>query len=275
MPLGPLYDLLAFHHGTRPAPWQLTLHFTGFPSSTLPDYTGESSIQKSLFNSLKEASFIAQKTAHPVMHMVEEAQNDLWKTLGGSGGGGGGISGNGSGNTSNGTITINYNKYEDIMHSLRLISPNELEKVPIRVYIRPPSTGGGSGYLSSYELISYTSRPAPVMNATDGQLMTLGAALAPIIIACLIENRGWSPKKEILEKVSGKNRLVQEEDAGTITAEEDEEQEKIQAAWAQVDVALSGGIELQPDLVLQDLHRDLHSPDFFLYIVLHMRPTQR
>lgn len=46
------------------------------------------------------------------------------------------------------------------------------------------------------------------------------------------------------------------------------------SAWDSVDIACAGGVMLQPDLPLIALHRDLHGPDFFLYVVLHMHPIR-
>lgn len=212
------------------------------------EYVGESSIRSTFRNSLKEASFIARKSAQPVLDMVMEAQNDHWKALGGNG------------------SRTDYKRYRDIMHSIPLISPNSLDAVPIRVYLRPGNTGK---YLSSYEIFSQSSRFAPVL-ASDGRPNTLGAALAPIIISWLIEHDAW-------ENGKGLNRG---EETGTVAAtaasdDEEEKEKELEAAWAQVDVALSGGIKLQPSFILRDLHRDLHSPDFFLYVVLHMLPAHR
>jgi autophagy-related protein 5 len=264
-----LYDLLVPNHGSHP--WQLTLHFTGFPSSTLTEYTGEASLQNCLFHSLKEASFIARNTANPVMAMTVEAKNDLWKALGGS---------NGSGSNGRGGA-INYSKYREIMHSIPLISPESLDAVPIRVYLRPGSSSGGgrgSSYLSSYESISQTSRPAPISNP-DGRPKTIGAALTPIIITWLKEHNAWKkePTLDTAQKESGnhsgeESTMKIREAASAAEAEEDKE---IEAAWSQVDVALSGGIELHPNLILKNVHRDLHSPDFFLYIMLQMRQGHR
>lgn len=247
-PTGILYDLLVPNHGSHP--WELTLHFSsGFPTATLGEYLGESSIRSTFRNALKEASFIARKSAQPVLDMVVEAQSDHWKALGGGNDG-----------------RTDYKKYREIMHSIPLISPNSLDAVPIRVYLRPGNTGN---YLSSYEVFSQSSRFAPILTS-DGQPNTVGAALAPILITWLIEHKAWS---SIVESVNSG------EETGMVaatTANNDKDKgEEIEAAWAQVDVALSNGIELQPNLILRDLHRDLHSPDFFLYIVLHMRPEQR
>ncbi len=256
MPTGVLYDLLVPNHGSHP--WELTLHFTGFPTATLGDYTGEDSLKSTFRNSLKEASFIAKKSAQSVMDMVIPAREDHWRTLGGNGTSGG------SGR--------NFSKYREIMQSIPLISPNSLDAVPIRVYIRPcsSSTGGGGSYLSSYESISHTSRPAAVV-AADGQGTSLGAALTLIIKAWLIEHNAW--------KTDGAVESASEEESRKVTAvagekSKDKEETEIEAAWSVVDVALSGGVELNSDLILRDLHRDLHSPDFFLYIVLHMKPLQ-
>jgi autophagy-related protein 5 len=236
IPTGVLFDLLLAGFPSS-HPWQLTLHFTDFPTATLGEYTGEDSLKSIFRNSLKEASFIAKNSAQPVMDMVVGAREDHFKTFAPS------ITGNGG---------RNYHKYKEIMHSIPLISPDSLDSVPVRVYLRPGSVG--TTYLSSYESITCTSRPVPVF-AADGQPTTLGGALTPIIHAWLIDHR---------------------KESGTVAAGEgEEEKNEIKAAWSQIDVALGGGsgVELHPELILRDLHRDLCSIDFFLYFVLHMQPT--
>lgn len=90
--------------------------------------------------------------------------------------------------------------------------------------------------LSSYEPVAETSRRVASTDA-DGEPTTLSNALAPIVSSWLAA-RG---------------------------AESD--------PWAAVSRVLIGGVEPPPDAPLAALHRDLHAPDYFLYVVLHMKPV--
>lgn len=79
VPAGVLYDLVAAPGGELP--WQLTLHFRGFPDRQLPAYGGEAALRGAFFNSLKEAAHICRGSAQRVMEMAAGAQEDLWRQV--------------------------------------------------------------------------------------------------------------------------------------------------------------------------------------------------
>lgn len=95
-----------------------------------------------------------------MMDMVPQAREDLWQSI----------------------ANADFRKYQEVMHSLPLKTPESLERVPVRVFMRINSSGDtrGSSYLSSYETITQTSRPLPAVTADD-QPMTLREGLAPLI----------------------------------------------------------------------------------------------
>lgn len=222
IPAGVLYDLLAPQAG----PWSLTLHFRNFPSKILPLYSNEKTLEESYFNSLKEASYIVRHTAEPVIKMVTGARDDLWKSI----------------------MRSDKERYFEIMQSLRLTTPitqstttsNEpsSSSIPIRVFIRQ---GARSSYITSYENIEYTSRPAVTSSTVPASGITLLDALIPII-------QGFFPSDGIKGNSDDQLRAW----AGKI---------------ASVHVC---GLEPPLSSSLRWLHENLHAPDYFLYIVVFL-----
>ncbi|KAH7430345.1 hypothetical protein KP509_09G094700 [Ceratopteris richardii] len=77
VPTGVLYDLLCF----EPArPWNLMVHFRGFPSELIP-FEGEETIIRSFINSLKEASYVIHGSTKHVMNLSQMEQAELWRSV--------------------------------------------------------------------------------------------------------------------------------------------------------------------------------------------------
>ncbi|PSC68877.1 autophagy 5 [Micractinium conductrix] len=162
VPAGVLYDLVAAP--ARELPWHLTLHFRGFPDRSLPAYGGEVALRGAFFNSLKEAAHICRGSAQRVMEMAGGAQEDLWRQV----------------------LASQLAQFRRITAPLQLAPAagrgRLVAAVPLRVYLRRD----GGGYLSSYEDIDYTSRPAPAQ-AADGSPVSLRQALLALLEECLAE----------------------------------------------------------------------------------------
>lgn len=77
IPIGVLFDLLCFE---PERPWNLTVHFRGYPSDLIP-YDGEDVIKWSFINSLKEASYIMYGSTKNVMNLSQSEQLDLWQSV--------------------------------------------------------------------------------------------------------------------------------------------------------------------------------------------------
>ncbi|KAM7280482.1 hypothetical protein ACFE04_007616 [Oxalis oulophora] len=78
IPTGVLYDLLC----PEPhKPWNLTVHFTGYPSNVLIPYQGEDSVKWSFINSLKEAAYIITGNSKNIMNMSQSDQVELWQSV--------------------------------------------------------------------------------------------------------------------------------------------------------------------------------------------------
>ncbi|XP_050942289.1 autophagy protein 5 isoform X3 [Cucumis melo] len=78
IPTGVLFDLLC---AEPERPWNLTVHFRGYPRQLLIPCEGEDSIKWSFINSLKEADYIVNGNTKNVMSMSEPDLLELWRSV--------------------------------------------------------------------------------------------------------------------------------------------------------------------------------------------------
>ncbi|KAI4307705.1 hypothetical protein L6164_030863 [Bauhinia variegata] len=78
VPTGVLFDLLCME---PERPWNLTVHFRGYPSNILLPCEGEDSVKWSFINSLKEAAYIINGNCKNVMNMSQPDQVELWRSV--------------------------------------------------------------------------------------------------------------------------------------------------------------------------------------------------
>ncbi|KAL3630363.1 autophagy protein 5 [Castilleja foliolosa] len=78
VPTGALFDLLC---AEPERPWNLTIHFRGYPGNVLPTCEGEDSIKWSFINDLKEAAYIINGNSKNIMNMSQSDQTELWRSV--------------------------------------------------------------------------------------------------------------------------------------------------------------------------------------------------
>ncbi|KAM5582432.1 hypothetical protein ABKV19_002711 [Rosa sericea] len=78
IPTGVRFDLLC---AEPERPWNLTVHFRGYPGNILIPCEGEDSIKWSFINSLKEAAYIINGNCKNVMNMSQPDQVELWRSV--------------------------------------------------------------------------------------------------------------------------------------------------------------------------------------------------
>ncbi|GAA0175589.1 membrane trafficking regulatory protein [Lithospermum erythrorhizon] len=78
IPTGVLFDLLC---AEPERPWNLTVHFRGYPGNILTPCEGEDSVKWSFINSLKEAAYIINGNCKNVMNMSQSDQVELWRSV--------------------------------------------------------------------------------------------------------------------------------------------------------------------------------------------------
>ncbi|XP_037450568.1 autophagy protein 5-like [Triticum dicoccoides] len=78
IPIGVLFDLLC---AEPERPWNLTVHFRGYPADILSPCEGEDSVKWNYNNSLKEAAFIITGNSKNVMNMSQADQLAMWESV--------------------------------------------------------------------------------------------------------------------------------------------------------------------------------------------------
>ncbi|EOY03141.1 Autophagy protein Apg5 family isoform 1 [Theobroma cacao] len=78
IPTGVLFDLLC---AEPERPWNITVHFRGYPGNVLIPCDGEDSVKWSFINSLKEAAYIINGNCKNVMNMSQSDQLELWHSV--------------------------------------------------------------------------------------------------------------------------------------------------------------------------------------------------
>merc|ERR1711988_1241433 len=76
LPAGVLFDL----YGSRlNLPWEITVHFQGFPSTKILRCSGEDATKYTFMNILKEANHLKFGDGSKISGLALEEQNDLWE----------------------------------------------------------------------------------------------------------------------------------------------------------------------------------------------------
>lgn len=147
-----------------------------------------------------------------------------------------------------GVTADNIEQYLDVHESLDLEpvqrGGGRVASVPVRLLIRK-----GRGYLSSYQGITYTSRPIPVYQQQE-------------------KEGGKEEKEKEKEYVTLRdavNMVLQEVYGGTDSKLVEEEEGEEGCTTTTI---LTGGIQPPLDTPIAWLHGKLHNVDHFLYIVV-------
>ncbi|XP_057491237.1 autophagy protein 5-like isoform X1 [Actinidia eriantha] len=78
LPTGVLFDLLC---AEPERPWNLAVHFRGYPGSILTPCEDEDNVKWSFINSLKEAAYIINGNCKNIMNMSQSDQVELWNSV--------------------------------------------------------------------------------------------------------------------------------------------------------------------------------------------------
>ncbi|XP_073065512.1 autophagy protein 5-like isoform X1 [Primulina eburnea] len=78
IPTGVLFDLLC---AEPERPWNITVHFRGYPGNLLIPCEGEESVKWNFINALKEAAYIINGNCKNIMNMSQSDQAELWLSV--------------------------------------------------------------------------------------------------------------------------------------------------------------------------------------------------
>ncbi|MCO5582144.1 hypothetical protein L7F22_036034 [Adiantum nelumboides] len=281
VPIGVLFDLLCFE---PIRPWNLMVHFRGFPSELLP-YEGEDAMKWSFINSLKEASYVVYGSTKHVMNLSQTEQSDLWRSV----------------------VQGDMESYNRVClrlappsgpHSSAIRGPGDPEattnkrqteeetkalKVPFRLYIRTVEVNdrvfAERFPLKSWDDITYISRPVDVLTE-DGAVLTLWEALhkiAPQLFACVSE----LPNRDQTLPAP----LLWDSESATNTSKLDYSvypciRPIATRMWGHKAHFVNGviriqGIEPSPDLPVDWIARNLCGPDHFVHTCILIATNER
>lgn len=276
VPTGVLFDLLCFG---PIRPWNLTVHFRGYPSELLP-YEGEDAMKWSFINSLKEASYVMYGSTKLVMNLSQNDQLDLWRSV---------VQGDVESYDRvcfrlapslgmNSSTAKNLGDSEGTTSKRQQVGETTALKIPFRLYVRTVEVSDGNllegSPLKSWDDITYLSRPVDVWRE-DGEVLTLWEALqkiAPQLFACASElpSRDQSlPAPLIWESDSICTKKNSENDYSRYPYVKPINP----CLWGQQAHYLNGtiriqGIEPSPDLPIDWIAQNLCGPDHFLHICI-------
>ncbi|KAL5208123.1 hypothetical protein ABZP36_032558 [Zizania latifolia] len=264
VPIGVLYDLLC---ADPERPWNLTVHFRGYPAEILTPCDGEDNVKWSYMNSLKEAAFIITGNSKNVMNMSQADQVALWQSV---------MKGNLDGYTNISTrlklgpfeedCLVRTSSVEHQQGSDEPESPGSGKpcKVPVRLYVRGVQEDlhdlEESVPVRDWESISYMNRPFEILKEEGRSYITLERALKTLIPEWFSSKTSGSP------------------DDPDITPRSCQKVESASASWQEADVDKScevklvrvQGIELDLDIPFLWVANNLKNPECYLHICVYV-----
>ncbi|ONI36301.1 hypothetical protein PRUPE_1G579800 [Prunus persica] len=166
IPTGVLFDLLC---AEPERPWNLTVHFTGYPGNILIPCEGEDSVKWSFINSLKEAAYIINGNCKNVMNMSQPDQVELWRSV---------LNGNlepyrrVSTKLKLGTVGDEYAAKLNLSGETDFSGQVKAGRVPVRLYVWSVSEDfedlEDAPQIDSWDKVSYINRPVEIQGGEGG-----------------------------------------------------------------------------------------------------------
>ncbi|KAJ8768703.1 hypothetical protein K2173_023607 [Erythroxylum novogranatense] len=281
VPTGVLFDLLC-HEPERP--WNLTVHFRGYPNNLLMPYEGEDSVKWNFINSLKEADYIINGNCKNVMHMSQSDQLELWRSV---------MNGSleaylrASSKLRLGTVEDEYTLDLDLCKPK---SPKTSEvdvagqvkagKVPVRLYIWTVSTDFEDledvPNIDSWDKISYVNRPVEFLKE-EGRCFTLLDALKTLLPEFFNGNSMLNEEPCGLEDEEDKQNAPEEDSISLRKAKEGKEtscqiaESCRKGGDAEIKLVRIQGIEPKLEIPFSWIVNNLKNPEHFLHICLYLK----
>ncbi|XP_068643031.1 autophagy protein 5 isoform X1 [Aristolochia californica] len=286
IPIGVLFDLLC---AEPERPWNVTVHFRGYPAEILMPCDGEDSIKWSFINSLKEAAYVVNGNCKNVMNMSQSDQLELWKCVG----------------------KANMEGYHRISSKLKLgtameefmariqcssmqphqgttdadhIGPSRTGRIPVRLYVRNIEEHlddlTDATPINSWDQISYLNRPIEIRN-NEGMYLTLHDALKALLPEIFMDESSLDEQNSnmILEDVprftesdshSGELEKVSSTVNNITMGISDRHSPHCSSSKSRVKLIRIQGIEPNLDLPLSWVISNLLNPEFYLHVCVYL-----
>ncbi|PHU25075.1 Autophagy protein 5 [Capsicum chinense] len=279
IPTGVLFDLLC---AEPERPWNLTVHFRGYPGNILTPCESEDSVKWSFINSFKEAAYIINGNCKNVMNMSQSDQLELWRSI----------------------MDGNLDTYLRISSKLKLVivvddfsiqldmsspkspestqnadgtTPAKTGRIPVRLYVRAINEDfdelEAAPVVESWDNISYINRPVEIHG--DGKCFTLYDAVVKLLPELFGEK--LPPKDDVSkEEVEVGQKLSPEETIKSSTERSGEMlNEHIVSCCvsdgAEIKLLRIQGIEPKMEIPFAWVVNNLMNPEYFLHICVYVK----
>ncbi|XP_021643575.2 autophagy protein 5 [Hevea brasiliensis] len=284
IPTGVLFDLLC---AEPERPWNLTVHFRGYPNNLLIPCEGEDSVKWNFINSLKEADYIISGNCKNVMHMSQPDQVELWNSV---------MNGNleaylrASSKLKFGIIEDKYTMKMDLRSQKSQKTTGEADmggqmktgKIPVRLYIW--SVGEDFEDLEdmpkidSWDKISYINRPIEIYRE-EGRCFTLHDALKTLIPEFLADKslideesfrvEGEDEQLVLSEEVSSNKMAAEGREISSQSVES-----SCTSGAVEIKLVRIQGIEPKLEIPFSWVVNNLKNPEHFLHICVSLKFPQ-
>ncbi|KAK4430479.1 Autophagy protein 5 [Sesamum alatum] len=275
IPTGVLFDLLC---AEPERPWNLTIHFRGYPGNVLTPCEGEDSIKWSFIYALKEAAYIINGNCKNIMNMSQPDQAELWRSV------------------LNGQLEVYLHVSSKLKiyivgddFSLKLNSStsksnqgvNDLDatgttmtgRVPVRLYIRSIDEDiddlEDAPTIGSWEKISYINRPVEVHS--EGKCFTLNDALKALLPELFTEASSTDTRISAAEVEGGQRSDGDSSRSPGETGEASRERSRLPSDGAEIKLVRIQGIEPQLEIPFGWVVNNLMNPDHYLHICVYVK----
>ncbi|XP_050226320.1 autophagy protein 5 [Mercurialis annua] len=276
IPTGVLFDLLC---AEPERPWNLTVHFRGYPNNLLIPCEGEDSVKWSFINSLKEADYITNGNCKNVMNMSQSDQVELWNSV---------MNGNleaymrASSKLKLGVIEDEFSLKLDLCSPKSRKTTSEVEmagqmktdKIPVRLYVWSVSEVFEDlediPKIDSWDKISYINRPIEI-HREEGKCFTLHDALRSLLPEYL-EDKSLIVEESVRADDEDEQKVSTEEVSSDTKATEGEETScqsagpSCTSCATEIKLVRIQGIEPKLDIPFSWVVNNLKNPEHFLHI---------
>ncbi|KAL6959687.1 autophagy protein 5 [Sarracenia purpurea var. burkii] len=271
LPTGVLFDLLC---AEPERPWNLMVHFRGYPGNILSPCEGDDSVKWSFINSLKEvrAAYIINGNCKNVMNMSQSDQVELWRSV---------VNGNleaylrvssklklGIGGDEF-SVKLNSSKSQQSAVETDNIGLVKTGRIPVRLYVHNVHEDfddlEDASYIDSWDKISYINRPVEIHG--EGKCFTLLDAVKSLLPQFFAEKSSTSeetPQAEVGDEQSLTSEEIGETSCGPVGS-------SLLLDNAEIKLLRIQGIEPKLEIPFAWVVNNMMNPEFFLHICVYVR----
>lgn len=275
IPTGVLFDLLC---AEPERPWNLTVHFRGYPGNILTPCEGEDSVKWSYINSLKEAAYIINGNSKNVMNMSQSDQVELWRSI---------VNGNFEaylrissklklgilGDESSAKVSSSRQKFTEA----DAITALKAGRIPVRLYLWCVNEDFDDledvSSFNSWDKISYINRPVEING--EGKCFTLHDAIKSLLPEYFADN-SLAMETDNISKAEGEDEQKKDSEEAKSTAEIGETsgehvESSSQTDNAEIKLLRIQGIEPKLEIPFAWVVNNLMNPEHFLHICVYIK----